>query len=78
VQIVPTDTPQALGATVELVERVGADSFVVSQIASGVTITARVDAAKAIREGDRIAVRLPMAELRLFDAAGLAVVGEGT
>jgi ABC-type sugar transport system ATPase subunit len=78
VQIVPTDTPQALGATVELVERVGADSFVVSQIASGVTITARVDASKPIQEGDRIAVRLPMAELRLFDAAGLAVVGEGT
>ena len=77
VQIVPVDTPQALGATVELVERVGADSFVVSQIASGVTITARVDASKPIRDGDRIAVRLPPAELRLFDAAGLALPMEG-
>jgi sn-glycerol 3-phosphate transport system ATP-binding protein len=78
VQLVPTDTPQALGATVELVERVGADSFVVSQIASGVTVTARVDAAKPIKEGDRVAVRLPPAELRLFDAAGLAVAQEGS
>jgi ABC-type sugar transport system ATPase subunit len=73
VQIVPTGTPQALGATVEMVERIGADSFVVSQIASGVTINARVDASKRIKEGDRVAVRLPAAELRLFDAAGLAV-----
>ncbi|HVT52830.1 MAG TPA: sn-glycerol-3-phosphate ABC transporter ATP-binding protein UgpC [Dongiaceae bacterium] len=73
VQIVPTDTPQALGATVELVERVGADSFVVSQIADGVTINARVDGARQVREGDRVAVRLPAAELRLFDAAGRAV-----
>jgi sn-glycerol 3-phosphate transport system ATP-binding protein len=78
VQLVPTETPGALGATVELVERVGADSFVVSQIASGVTITARVDGAKQIMEGDRVAVRLPAAELRLFDADGLAVPREGT
>ncbi|MES1151820.1 MAG: sn-glycerol-3-phosphate ABC transporter ATP-binding protein UgpC [Dongia sp.] len=78
VQLVSTGTPGALAATVELVERVGADSFVVSQIASGVTITARVDGAKQIKEGDRVAVRLPPAELRLFDAAGLAVSREGT
>jgi len=78
VQLVPTGTPGALDATVELVERVGADSFVVSQIATGVTITARVDGAKQITEGDRVAVRLPPAELRLFDAAGLAVSREGT
>jgi sn-glycerol 3-phosphate transport system ATP-binding protein len=77
VQIVPPETPEALPATVELVERVGADSFVVSQIADGVTINARVDAARPIREGDRVAVRLPPAELRLFDAAGLAVPREG-
>lgn len=77
VQIVAPDTPQALAATVELVERVGADSFVVSQIADGVTINARVDAARPIKEGDRVAVRLPSPELRLFDAAGFAVPREG-
>jgi ABC-type sugar transport system ATPase subunit len=76
VQIVPADTPRAVGATVELVERVGADSFVVSQIADGVTINARVDAANRIKEGDRVALSLPHAALRLFDATGLAVSSE--
>jgi ABC-type sugar transport system ATPase subunit len=76
VQIVPAGTLRALDATVELVERVGADSFVVSEIADGVTINARVDAARPITEGDRVAVYLPPAELRLFDAAGLAVARE--
>jgi ABC-type sugar transport system ATPase subunit len=77
VQIVGTDTPRSLPATVELVERVGADSFVVSQISPGTTITARVDAARRIREGDRLAVLLPRDGLRLFDAAGKAMSTEG-
>ena len=77
VQIVGVETPQALSGTVELVERVGADSFVVSQIGNGTTVTARVDAATRLSEGDRIGVRLPPAELRLFDADGIAVAGEG-
>jgi ABC-type sugar transport system ATPase subunit len=77
VQLVGTDVPQALSGTVELVERVGADSFVVSQLGNGTTVTARVDAATRISEGDRIGVRLPPAELRLFDAEGLAVAMEG-
>jgi len=77
VQLVGTDVPQALSGTVELVERVGADSFVVSQIGNGTTVTARVDAATRISEGDRIGVQLPPAELRLFDSDGLAVAMEG-
>jgi ABC-type sugar transport system ATPase subunit len=48
VQIVPADTPQALAATVELVERVGADSFVMSQLGNGATVNARVDAANQV------------------------------
>jgi ABC-type sugar transport system ATPase subunit len=77
VQIVGSDTPRSLPAAVELVERVGADSFVVSQLGNGTTITARVDAARRIREGDQVAVWLPPTGLRLFDAAGQAIAVEG-
>jgi ABC-type sugar transport system ATPase subunit len=77
VQIVGVDTPRGLPGTVELVERVGADSFVVSQIGQNATITARVDAARKIREGDRVAVLMLPAGLRLFDATGNAISAEG-
>jgi ABC-type sugar transport system ATPase subunit len=77
VQIVgPETSASVLPATVELVEQVGADSFVVSQIGNGATVTARIDAERRVKEGDRVAVRLPAAALRLFDAAGIAVAKE--
>jgi ABC-type sugar transport system ATPase subunit len=77
VQIAAPDATDAMPASVELVERVGADSFVVSQLGNGATVTARVDAARPIKEGDRVSVRLPASELRLFDSEGRAVTGEG-
>ena len=67
-----TDAQQALAGTVELVERVGADSFVVTQLGNGAAVTARVDAAVPIKEGDRVGLKLPPGELRLFDADGIA------
>jgi ABC-type sugar transport system ATPase subunit len=73
VQIAKADAPHALAGIVELVERVGADSFVVTQLGDGVSVNARVDAATSIREGDRVALALPPGELRLFDADGIAV-----
>ena len=57
-------------ATVERVERVGADSYVTATTGGAVTLTARVDAASTLREGDAITLRLPARHLRLFDAAG--------
>ena len=73
VQIVASNASHALAGTVELVERVGADSFVVTQLGGGVAVNARVDAATSIKEGDRVAVTLPAGELRLFNAEGIAV-----
>jgi ABC-type sugar transport system ATPase subunit len=73
VQIAASNAQHALSGTVELVERVGADSFVVAQLGGGVSVNSRVDAATSIEEGDRVAVTLPVGELRLFDAEGIAV-----
>ncbi len=70
--------PRALAANVELVERVGPDSFVLAHLADGAALNIRVDAATPIREGDRIFVRLPLSRLRLFDAGGVAVAREGS
>jgi TOBE domain len=57
---------------------VGPDSFVLAHLADGAALNVRVDAASPIREGDRIFVRLPPSQLRLFDAAGMAVRKEGS
>jgi ABC-type sugar transport system ATPase subunit len=73
VAVVGAGEPHALAASVELVERVGPDSFVLAHLADGVALNVRVDAASPICEGDRIFVRLPQPQLRLFDAAGIAV-----
>jgi ABC-type sugar transport system ATPase subunit len=78
VAVVGAGEPQALAASVELVERVGPDSFVLAHLADGAALNVRVDAASPIREGDRIFVRLPPSQLRLFDAVGMAVRKEGS
>jgi hypothetical protein len=52
---------------------VGPDPFVLAHPADDEALNVRVDAASPIREGDRIFVRLPQPQLRLFDAAGIAV-----
>src|SRR5262249_22182128 len=57
--LVGAGEPQALSAAVELVERVGPDSFVLAHLPDGTALNTRVDAATPIREGDRIFVRLP-------------------
>jgi ABC-type sugar transport system ATPase subunit len=67
----PGDAP-GHAATVELVERVGADSYVMAPV-GGASLTMRVEAASPIREGDRIAVSLPGEHLLLFDADGKRV-----
>jgi ABC-type sugar transport system ATPase subunit len=78
VALVGSGEPEALSAKVELVERVGPDSFILAHLTDGTALNIRVDAATPIREGDRILVRLPLARLRLFDAGGMAVTKEGS
>jgi len=72
VQIADAQDGRALEAVVELVERVGPGlvSSLLTHLSGGAALTVRVDAASPILEGDRIFVRLPPAQLRLFDAAG--------
>ncbi len=65
-----------LAAVVDLVERVGPDSYLWALANDATSLTARVDAASAIREGDRICIRFPLQHLRLFDAAGTRVAKE--
>jgi ABC-type sugar transport system ATPase subunit len=59
-----------LPAVIDAVERIGPDSYLRMTTMGGTALTARVDGATAAREGERIAVRLPLRHLRLFDDAG--------
>ena len=70
VQVVDATAQSALPVRIELVERVGPDSYLVAQLGEGCSITLRVDAASPIREGDGVAIELPWQHLRIFDAAG--------
>jgi multiple sugar transport system ATP-binding protein len=78
VALAAPDEPCAIPGRVELIEAVGSDAFLSVAVAEGTTITARVPAASGIREGDRVGLRLPPDQLRLFDAAGdrIACAGE--
>ncbi|HVO01081.1 MAG TPA: sn-glycerol-3-phosphate ABC transporter ATP-binding protein UgpC [Candidatus Cybelea sp.] len=78
VRLVGAGEVGAMPARVELIERVGPDSFVLTQVAAGANVIARIDAARPIREGDRVFVLLPPAQLRLFDAEGNRVPTEGS
>jgi len=60
----------SLAAMIDAVERVGPDSYLRTTTAQGIALTARVEGSAKAREGDQIAVRFPLAHLRLFDAAG--------
>jgi len=59
-----------LPAVIDVVERVGPDSFLRARTAEGAALTVRVDGATRAKEGDRIDVRFPLEHLRLFDDAG--------
>jgi ABC-type sugar transport system ATPase subunit len=78
VQLVDPAAGHGLRVEVELVERVGPDSYLLVQLGEGRPLTIRVDAATPIREGEGIAIRLPTAHLRLFDAAGNRAIKESS
>jgi ABC-type sugar transport system ATPase subunit len=76
VEVLRLGDAAGLAAVVDLVERVGPDSYLLVLVGGATSLTARVDAASPIREGDRISIRLPLQHVRLFDASGTRVVME--
>ncbi len=73
IEIVPANSPDAVAARVELVERIGSDSNVTLILAKGATVFATVDAGAAIHEGDEVHIRIPPGRVQFFDAAGRRV-----
>jgi ABC-type sugar transport system ATPase subunit len=73
VQVRALDDPAGLPATVELVEAVGADSYLLVLTGGAASVTVRVDAGSPLREGDRMSIGLPRGHIRLFDADGTLV-----
>jgi ABC-type sugar transport system ATPase subunit len=65
----PNDAASIPGS-VELVEAVGADSYLSVAIDDGLSIMTRVPADTRVAEGERVHLRFPPQQLRLFDAAG--------
>jgi multiple sugar transport system ATP-binding protein len=73
VQLVEPGEGTGFAARVELVERVGPDSYLLLQFGDARPLTVRVDGASPIQEGDEVSIRLPRQHLRMFDAAGIRV-----
>jgi ABC-type sugar transport system ATPase subunit len=73
VQLVEPGDGTGFATRVELVERVGPDSYLLLQLGEMRPLTVRVDGASPIQEGDGISIRLPRQHLRMFDAAGIRV-----
>jgi len=66
----PAGDPGGVGAVVDLLESVGADSYLSANIGSAVTATVRVDADASAAEGDQVSLHLAPGGIRLFDADG--------
>jgi multiple sugar transport system ATP-binding protein len=70
IQLVNENESGAMPAVVDLVESVGADAYVAVKCGQGAAAILRVEATRPLGEGERIFVRFPPADLRLFDQAG--------
>jgi multiple sugar transport system ATP-binding protein len=68
----------AIPGRVELIEAVGADTFLSVGVAEGTTVMVRVSADTRVQEGDCLHLRFPPQRLLLFDGAGnrMALPGE--
>jgi multiple sugar transport system ATP-binding protein len=77
IQIIGEGDPGAVPAVVDLVESVGADAYVSVNFGEGAGAVLRVEATRPVAEGQRIHVRFPPADLRLFDRAGNRIPLEG-
>jgi multiple sugar transport system ATP-binding protein len=73
VQLVAPGEAPGFAARVELVERVGPDSYLLLQLGDGRPLTVRVEGVSPIQESDGVSIRLPRQHLRMFDAAGIRV-----
>jgi multiple sugar transport system ATP-binding protein len=74
----PADDPGGVRAVVDLVESVGADTYLNTAFGPAGNATVRVDAGTTITEGDHVTLNFAQGGLRLFDADGrrLARAGE--
>jgi ABC-type sugar transport system ATPase subunit len=68
----------AIPGRVELIEAVGADTYLSVGVAEGTTVMVRVSADTRVQEGDCLHLRFPPQRLLLFDASGnrVALPGE--
>ncbi|MCC1492956.1 ABC transporter ATP-binding protein [Cognatishimia sp. F0-27] len=62
-----------LDATVDVLEYLGADTYLIVDAGAAGKITVRTDGDTPVREGDRIGLVAPQERLRFFDADGLSV-----
>lgn len=76
VEVLAAGDKAGLPVLIDAVERVGPDAYLRATIGGGIALTARVDGATPVREGDRAAMRLPLQHLRLFDASGDRVIAK--
>jgi ABC-type sugar transport system ATPase subunit len=79
VEVSAADEPGAIPGRVELIEAVGADTYLTVAISDDEMVTARVPADARAREGERLHLRFPSHRLLVFDGAGrrIALEGEG-
>lgn len=73
VELAAADEPETVPGRVELIEAVGADSFLAVALDGGITMMVRVAADTPVREGDLVRLRLPPHRVQLFDATGMRV-----
>jgi len=70
VELTRESEPGAVLAVVELVESIGADSYVSVKFASGAGAIIRIGPETLLAEGDRIWLRFSPSGIRVFDSAG--------
>jgi multiple sugar transport system ATP-binding protein len=66
-ELVPSGTPDATPARVDVVERVGADMFVHAVLSNGDTSVARVENVRPPRQGDEVYFRPRTDRIHIFD-----------
>jgi ABC-type sugar transport system ATPase subunit len=77
VELTSAGEPDAVPGRVELIEAVGADSFLAVALDGDAAMMVRVPADTTVREGEPVHLRLPPHRLQLFDATGMRVARQG-
>jgi lactose/L-arabinose transport system ATP-binding protein len=71
--LVAETSPEAIPATVELVEFVGADAYLTANLDSGAVVVVRVDAETNALAGERVHLAVVPGAARIFDGSGKRV-----